>query len=81
MARTRVEDIAERLRQAQGLHHDAFVKAIQRPKSEWHNIRAGRRPPPASFVRALRGYAETVGEGWPERIEAAVIQDALARVK
>ncbi len=76
-----VLEVAERLRRAQGLTHSAFVLAIGRPKSEWHNLRAGRRPPSPTFVRALTTYAGAIGGGWLERLEAAVIQDALARLR
>ena len=74
-----VVDVADRLRQAQGLNHDAIVGGNNRPKSGWDNMRAGRRPASPSFVRALQQYAEALGGGWPERIEAAAIEDALAR--
>ncbi len=63
-----------------GLTHRQFVAFLERDESEWANMRAGRRLPSESFVRAARRKAAEYGGPWAIRLDAAIQEDALARV-
>lgn len=75
-----VISVADALREARGLSHMDFVAALGRDLTEWSHLRAGRRDPSPTFVRALREYAAGIGDVWPSRVDVAIQSDALARV-
>lgn len=72
--------VADLLRREAGLTHRQFVAALGRDETEWAHLRAARRDPSPTFVKALRVYAARVGGIWPSRIDVAIQQDALAAV-
>lgn len=74
-----VVSVAEALRIASDLSHEQFTEALGRDRTEWAHLRAARRDPSQSFIRALRSYAAQVGGIWLSKVEVAIQQDALAR--
>ncbi|HXI16517.1 MAG TPA: hypothetical protein VNM48_09100 [Chloroflexota bacterium] len=77
---SRVTVVADELRVALGATHQEFVAAMQRDKTEWAHMRAGRRGASPAFMRALRACAAHAGGIWPSRVDVAIQQDALAAV-
>lgn len=63
-----------------GMSHQEFVTYLGRDKTEWSHLRAGRRDPSDSFVRAARVKAAEYGGFWLAALDDDYQRDVLKRV-